>query len=184
MMAQMPADPPDPDRGPGHAAHQRHRVLVVCTGNICRSPMAEVALRSLAASRTLPDGRTLAGAVTFDSAGTSRWHEGSEMDPRARRALDDAGLVGEGSLARQVTVEDLASADLVVALDRGHREDLRRLDPGCTPVLLRSFVEDEDLDVADPYYGDEVEFAECLAQIVTSCEALLDVLATAVGSAT
>ncbi len=180
MMAQMPADRPDPSpqcRGTS-TDEDSVTVLFVCTGNICRSPMAEVALRAIAARTPLRAGGTLADVLVVDSAGTSRWHEGSEMDPRARKALDDAGMLAPGSAARQVSAQELASWDLVVALDRGHRAELRQLAPGCDPVVLRSFSSDgAALDVPDPYYGDDEEFAACLAQVVSACEALALVLA-------
>ena len=70
------------------------RVAVLCTGNICRSPMAEVALRQMVQADP-----NLVGRVKVASAGTANWHVGSAMDPRARRALDRAGLVAEGSAA-------------------------------------------------------------------------------------
>src|ERR1035437_496679 len=70
------------------------RVAVVCTGNICRSPMAEVALLHLIA-----EDDQLRGVVNITSAGTAKWHVGSPMDPRARAALDRAGLFLHGTPA-------------------------------------------------------------------------------------
>jgi protein-tyrosine phosphatase len=177
MMAQMTTLRPDPsDRAPDRAV----RVLFVCTGNICRSPMAEVVLRDLAERTPLGPGGSLATRLVVESAGTSRWHEGAEMDERARRALDARGYRRAGSTARQVTAAQLARADVVVALDRGHRADLRVLDSGCEPRLLREPGRDgEALDVADPYYGGDVEFDHCLDQIVTGCGALVAELAAA-----
>ncbi|MGH9088858.1 MAG: low molecular weight phosphotyrosine protein phosphatase, partial [Acidimicrobiales bacterium] len=65
-------------------------LCLVCTGNICRSPMAEVVLRELAARRAL-DAGTLADRVHITSAGTGHWHVGEPMDPRARAALEARG---------------------------------------------------------------------------------------------
>src|SRR3974390_2526776 len=66
-------------------------LVFVCTGNICRSPMAEVVLRRLAASRMFDDGSALADHLAVSSAGTGGWHEGEPMDPRARAALERPG---------------------------------------------------------------------------------------------
>jgi protein-tyrosine phosphatase len=152
-------------------------VLLVCTGNICRSPMAEVVLRDACAHHELGGARGIGDAVAVKSAGTSNWHEGSPMDPRARVALDVAGFVGHGTPATQVTAEQLAGCGLVVALDRGHRADLHRMAPTSEVSLLRWWSEGMDLDVPDPYYGDADDFASCLDLIVPGCRALAQALA-------
>ncbi|MGH9086675.1 MAG: low molecular weight protein-tyrosine-phosphatase, partial [Acidimicrobiales bacterium] len=156
---------------------------------ICRSPMAEVVLRELAARRAL-DGGTLADRLHITSAGTGHWHVGEQMDPRARAALEARGYRDHDHVARQLDRGDAGGLDLVVALDRSH------LVPG--GVLLRSFglhvgglhvgglhvggldVDADDVgghDVPDPYYGDEAGFAECLAVIERGCQGLVDWLA-------
>lgn len=139
------------------------RLGFVCTGNICRSPMAEVAVRHLA------DGDEALGTlVEVSSAGTARWHVGAPMDPRARRALDRAGFTGEGTPAAYADAAYLHAQDLVVVMTREHRDDvLRRLGSSPTRVImLRNVIEPGlDLDLADPYYGDDAEFDACLATI-------------------
>lgn len=134
----------------------------MCTGNICRSPMAEVVLRDLVER----DAR-LRGRVLVSSAGTGRWHVGDEMDPRARRALDRAGLTGAGSPAAYADRNYLDRQDVVVAMTREHVADVlaRRSRVDGEVILLRDLLGETGLDLADPYYGDDAEFDRCLAVI-------------------
>ncbi len=76
------------------------RVTFVCTGNICRSPMAEVVLRAYAAEATLADGSKLSDRLVVSSAGTSSWHEGEPMDPRAHAVLEARGYTDHGHVAQ------------------------------------------------------------------------------------
>jgi len=150
-----------------------YRVCFVCTGNICRSPMAEVVFRALVERAGRGD------AIEVDSAGTGHWHVGDGADPRALRTLADAGYDGRTHRARQFDPAWFAERDLVVALDAGHLRALRRLRDAArvsTEIrLLRSFdpASDGDLDVADPYYGDTPGFREVLDQVERACEGLL-----------
>jgi protein-tyrosine phosphatase len=162
---------PDPT-GPGP-----YRVCFVCTGNICRSPMAEVVLRSIAGS-ALPAGAQL----SVSSAGTGNWHEGEPMDPRARQALLAAGYVDHGHVAHQFVTASVAELDLIVALDRRHLQTVRGMatarglpDVQSRTVLLRQFDRSAGgaLDVPDPYYGDATAFDECLAMVEAGCRGLL-----------
>jgi low molecular weight protein-tyrosine phosphatase len=175
MMAQMHADMEDA------GVEGALRVVVVCTGNICRSPMAEVVLRALCSMIEVADGRRLVELVDVESAGTANWHAGDAMDPRARAALDAAGYAGPGTVAVQVTASQLAAAHLVVALDRSHRAELLRMAPAADVTLLRWWAEGEDLDVPDPYYGDAAGFDACLALIVPGCRALASALGARFG---
>lgn len=138
-------------------------VAAVCTGNICRSPMAEVVLQALVASDT-----GLAGHVLVTSAGTARWHLGAAMDPRARAALDRGGLTLSGTPARYADGPYLDRQDLVLVMTTEHRREVRqRLTNASTEVLLwRELSEPgHDLEVADPYYGDDVDFDRCLVEL-------------------
>lgn len=150
--------------------HDPYRVTFVCTGNICRSPIAEVVVADALRGEGLDD------RVVVDSAGTGGWHEGDGADPRAVAALEAAGLDGTLHRAREVDVEALAAADLVVALDSGHLRDLRRLVPGRADRvrLLRSFDPDADgTDVADPYHGDDAGFTATVEQVRAAVPGLL-----------
>jgi protein-tyrosine phosphatase len=169
-----------PDPAPGRP----YRVVFVCTGNICRSPMAEVVARSMAGTTTLVDGSTLADHLIVTSAGTGGWHEGEPMDPRTAAALQRAGYPDHPPVAHQVSRSALAQADLVVALDRQHHKTLRsRVGDPARLVLLRSF--DRSIgatagaaaDVADPYYGDDDGFDDCLGTIALGCRGLVSGLA-------
>jgi protein-tyrosine phosphatase len=158
-----------------------YRVVFVCTGNICRSPMAEVITRSLAGSTVLADATTLADHLQVASAGTGPWHEGEPMHPYAAASLVLGGYPGDRHVAHQFASAELAQTDLMVALDRRHRQTLRGL--GADPdrlVLLRSFdpVAGAAADVPDPYYGDQTVFDECRDMIAAACTGLVASLAT------
>ncbi|NEC87786.1 low molecular weight protein-tyrosine-phosphatase [Streptomyces sp. SID12501] len=156
-----------------------YRVCFVCTGNICRSPMAE----SVFHARVEEAG--LAGLVEVDSAGTGGWHEGDGADPRTVSVLEAAGYDGDHA-ARQFRAAWFAHLDLVVALDAGHLKALRRLAP--TPQdaekvrLLRSYdpAAGADLDVPDPYYGGMDGFQECLEMVEAASVGLLAAVQTEV----
>ena len=149
-----------------------YRVCFVCTGNICRSPMAESVFRARVAEAGLD------GLVEVDSAGTGGWHEGDGADPRTVSVLEEHGYDG-GHTARQFRAAWFSRLDLVVALDAGHLKALRRLAP--TPEdaakvrLLRSYdpAAGDALDVPDPYYGGRDGFEECLEMVEAASEALL-----------
>ncbi|MEI5098940.1 low molecular weight protein-tyrosine-phosphatase [Streptomyces sp. PmtG] len=163
------------------AAARPFAVCFVCTGNICRSPMAESVFRA----RVRDAG--LDGLVLVDSAGTDGWHEGDGADPRTVATLASTGF-DTAHAARQFHADWFDRLDLVIALDRGHLRTLRRLAP--TPRdadkvrLLRSYDPsagpDADLDVPDPYYGDMEGFEECLKMVESASEGLLDAVRNAV----
>jgi protein-tyrosine phosphatase len=116
----------------------------------------------------------LADRVRVTSAGVGPWHVGEPADTRARRLLTGHGYPAE-HIARQVDQAELA-ADLLLAMDSGHESALRRLvaDPDRVR-MLRSFDPDAagDLDVPDPYYGDNDGFADVLAMIEAAVPGLL-----------
>ncbi|MEU6974816.1 MULTISPECIES: low molecular weight protein-tyrosine-phosphatase [unclassified Streptomyces] len=149
-----------------------YRVCFVCTGNICRSPMAEHVFRARVAEAGLAD------AVVVDSAGTGGWHEGDAADPRTVAVLEEHGY-GSAHAARRFRSSWFAALDLVIALDEGHLRELRRLAP--TPEdaakirLLRSYDPGAgaELDVPDPYYGGREGFEECLDMVEAASEGLL-----------
>lgn len=142
-------------------------VVFVCTGNICRSPMAEVMARRAVAEAGLAD------RVRVTSVGTGDWHVGAGMDPRAAAELTEHGH-DSAHVAAQLSDADLA-ADLIVALDRSHRTHL--LAAGADPDrvrLLRGFDPDADApDVADPYYGERADFSRTRLDIAGALPGLI-----------
>jgi protein-tyrosine phosphatase len=135
-----------------------YRICVVCLGNICRSPMAEVILREEL------ERAGLSGRVEVDSAGTGDWHLGEPMDPRARAELSRRGYDGAGHRARQFDPAWFERYDLVTAMDRANLERLqwaaRDRQAADRTVLFLSFDPvrngqegGRDLEVPDPYSG-------------------------------
>ena len=153
---------------------QTFRVCFVCTGNICRSPMAEIVFRELATRRGF------GGLVTVTSRGTGDWHVGEPADPRTVAALDAAGFDGREHRAAQFQRADFAANDLIVALDQGHLRSLRSLaveqSERDTVEMLLGFLPGSgaDLDVPDPYYGEPSDFARVLDTVTRGCTALLN----------
>jgi protein-tyrosine phosphatase len=155
-----------------------YRICFVCTGNICRSPSAEIVVRALAERAGL-------SGIRVDSAGTGDWHAGQSADPRALRALAAAGYDGRAHRARVFYNEWFRERELIVALDRGHARMLRSWAPDDDARsrirLLRSFDpavrvnEDHRLiDVADPYYDGADAFTVMVQQIEAAGAGLLE----------
>lgn len=136
-------------------------VTFVCSGNICRSPMAEKMFAHQISERGLGD------VVRVTSAGTGNWHSGEGADVRAKRVLRDHGYPNAHRAAQ--LDDDHLSADLVIALGRNHQRMLRDLgvDDGRLR-MLRSFDPRSGAhtpDVDDPYYGDHDDFEETFVVI-------------------
>jgi protein-tyrosine phosphatase len=141
----------------------RLRVAMICTGNICRSPMAEVVLQHFVDADS-----SLRGFVNVTSAGTANWHVGSPMDLRARGALDRAGFGGAGSLAAYADRAYLDRQDFVIGMTREHVHEVKKRlsNPLTEVILMRNLTEPgRELDLFDPYYGDDAEFDECLEMV-------------------
>ncbi|HEV2636763.1 MAG TPA: low molecular weight protein-tyrosine-phosphatase [Actinocrinis sp.] len=155
-----------------------YRVTFVCTGNICRSPMAEHVLRSHVQKAGLD--------VVVDSSGTGSWHVTDPADPRTVRTLRAHGYTCDHS-ARQFKSAWFDDYDLVIALDRGHQRELSQLartDADRAKIrLLRSFDPQAgtDLSVVDPYYDDD-EFEVVMELIEAAVPGLLAEIGAALGA--
>lgn len=165
-----------------------YRVAVVCLGNICRSPIADVVLSTKIARAGL-DRR-----VEVSSSGTGGWHVGEPMDRRAAAVLAAHGYDGSEHRAAQFEAASFTTYDLVLAMDESNHADLgdlaadvRRLascdeggGPGCDRLrMFRDFdprADDRDRDVPDPYYGGEDGFAHVLATVERTADAIVDAL--------
>jgi protein-tyrosine phosphatase len=143
-------------------------VLFVCLGNICRSPLAEAALRR--------EAERLGLDLVIDSAGTGNWHVGKAPDPRSIAVASRNGVDIAGQRARQVEPEDFYRFDHIVALDSQNLSDLRALRPPDATAelsLLLDHVEGKaGQPVADPYYGEAQDFDLAWADVCTGAEAL------------
>lgn len=146
-----------------------YSVLMVCTGNICRSPTADGLLRHELAKAGLDD------RVFVDSAGTHDYHIGDPPDPRSCATAKTYGVDLSVLRARQVTKEDFETFDLILAMDDGHLALLRRLCPPCHRDKVKLYLEyapSFGRIVPDPYYGGQDGFEA----VYRMCEAVTAVL--------
>ena len=147
------------------ATNTPFRVVFVCTGNTCRSPMARAVFDRLI------DEAGLAGRVASSSAGTGDWHVGERADNRTLEILQQRGYDGSVHRARQFATGDFTANDLIVAMDRSHERILQHWAPNDDSrdriALLLGLVGRSDgvLDIPDPYHG-EIEDFELVMDIV------------------
>lgn len=138
-------------------------ILVVCTGNICRSPTGEGVLRHLARDRGLAE------RIRIASAGTHDYHVGEAPDARSVHHAARRGYDLSQQRAAQVSREDFQAHDYILAMDRGHLRILRGLQPAGSRAKLGLFLEAsgrwKDEDVPDPYYGGTAGFEQVLDMI-------------------
>lgn len=147
-------------------------VLMVCLGNICRSPTAQGVLEKLV------QARGLSGRIRVDSAGTSGWHIGEPPDSRSQATALSRGYDLTAQRGRQVSVHDFDEFDFILAMDSDNLVDLRSLCPshfsGHLGLLLDFGSRPEYRHVPDPYHGGDAGFELVLDLIEDASEALLD----------
>lgn len=146
------------------------RILFICHGNICRSPMAEFVMKKLVKDAGLERD------FVIESAATSTEELGNPVYPPARRELMRHGLTCEGKTAQQVTAEDYRRFDLLVCMDRANIRNTQRLTGPDREGKIRLLLDytGEGRDVADPWYTGD--FAATWRDVTTGCEALLRAL--------
>ena len=155
-----------------------YRVAIVCLGNICRSPMADVVLTGKLVDAGLDRD------VDVVSAGTGGWHVGDPMDRRAAALLTAHGYDASAHRVRQFERDWYDECDLVLAMDGDNLTDLTALGPHVEPGRLLMFRDfdprssgEHDRDVPDPFYGGDEGFATVLAMVERTCAALVEALA-------
>jgi protein-tyrosine phosphatase len=167
---------------PAPPADGSYRICVVCLGNICRSPTAEVVLRAEL------ERAGLGGRVTVESAGTGDWHIGGPMDAGAHAELARRGYDGSAHVARQITADWSGAYDLFVVMDRKNLANLRRMFAGGPAQarirLMRSFdpAAPEGAEVPDPYHGTPAQYGEAFDLVLTAARGLAGELAVLLGS--
>ncbi len=143
-------------------------VLFVCLGNICRSPLAEAALRKVAAEASLP--------VTVDSAGTAAYHVGSAPDPRSiaearRHGIDISHLRG-----RQIEQTDFNRFDWIIGMDRSNMRNILHVRPTCSTaqivMLMDLVIGREGTEVTDPWYGGKDNFVDTWNDVIIGAKTL------------
>ena len=150
---------------------QQYSVLMVCTGNICRSPTAEIVLRHKVQEAGLAD------RVRIASAGTHDYHVGAPADDRSREHARLRGYDLSDHRARQVRLLDFERCDLILGMDRGHMELLEEDCPARHRHKLRRLMEFAPAgladEVADPYYGGKQGFETVLDHVEAACDGLV-----------
>jgi protein-tyrosine phosphatase len=149
------------------------RILFVCLGNICRSPLAEGLFQKKIEEREFAD------KIEIDSAGTGAWHIDEKPDRRMRQAASRHGVSLDHLRGRQADADDLTNFDLILAMDSSNRETLRSWDSEHSANRkIRMFREfdpiPESLDVPDPYWLGSDGFEEVYQIVDRTCDALLE----------
>ena len=142
------------------------KVVMVCLGNICRSPLAEGIMRA-----KLPEN------YIVDSAGTGAWHSGQLPDKRSVTTAKNRGLDITNQRARQFKVSDFDTFDYIYVMDNSNYKDVISLAPteeskSKVRLILNEIFPNENVDVPDPYYGGDDGFENVFDMLDQACEAI------------
>lgn len=146
---------------------EKRKVLMVCLGNICRSPLAEGILKSKVDS----------SKIHVDSAGTGDWHVGKEPDKRSIAVGSKYKIDITEQRGRLFSEEDFENFDLIYAMDNSNRENILALakteeDRSKVKLILDEIFPGENLDVPDPYFGGELGFEDVYKMLDEACESI------------
>jgi protein-tyrosine phosphatase len=144
------------------------KILIICLGNICRSPTAEAVLRASAKKMEID--------IEIDSAGTIDYHHGNPPDKRAMAAGEARGYSFKGISSRVIQQTDFEYFDLILAADKSNIEDLKMMCPAHLQykiTLFLSYAQVNTTEIPDPYYGGELGFEIVLDLLEDSSKQLL-----------
>lgn len=149
----------------------KYKILMVCLGNICRSPVAEGILRHLATEKELE--------IEVDSAGTSGYHKGEAPDSRTQKNASKNGVDLSMLRSRQFTPADFENFHCIYVMDQSNYGDVLQLakndgQKNKVKLLLNEVFPNENKSVPDPYYGGEKEFEEVFQMIKSACIKIVD----------
>ena len=151
------------------------KILMVCLGNICRSPLAHGILSHKATLENLP--------IKVDSAGTGSWHVGSAPDPRSIATAKKYGIDISKQKARQFNTHDFNEFDHIYVMDKSNLTDVLRLastkeDSQKVELILKQLESPEVLSVPDPYYGGEQGFEHVYHLLDKACQQIINNIKT------
>lgn len=151
------------------------KILMVCLGNICRSPLAHGILSHKASIANLP--------IRVDSAGTGSWHVGSAPDPRSIATAKKYGIDISRQKARQFNTHDFNEFDHIYVMDKSNLTDVLRLastkeDSQKVELILKQLESPEVLSVPDPYYGGEQGFEHVYHLLDKACQQIINNIKT------
>lgn len=151
-----------------------HRILFVCLGNICRSPLVEAVARKRFADAGLD--------IEVASCGTGGWHVGTGADGRMREAAAAAGYPLDAHRARQLNASDFARYDLLLAMDLANLQDMRRIAPAHQVERTALFLEWAGVaslqEFPDPYFGEQAGFTDSVRLAEEGVAGLIERLRT------
>ncbi len=146
------------------------KVLTLCLGNICRSPLAEGLIREIAEDKGLD--------VYVDSCGTANYHVGEAPDPRSIRVAAENGIDISNLVGRQLHAQDFETFDFILAMDHSNMENAKRICPNQRYLhklrLISQYETQEHEIVKDPYYGDYSGFEKMFVQLKDAAEGFVE----------